>query len=101
MRVLFVNSMRAFGGGERWILEAALGLGARRHEVAIAGRRGSELGARAGRLGLSCRAFAMRGDADPESIVGLARWMQTVRPDVVCVNIQSCEPNAPSVMPGT
>jgi glycosyltransferase involved in cell wall biosynthesis len=86
--VLLVNSMRAFGGGERWALEAAEGLAARGHEVALAVRRGSELGARAGRMGLSCRSFAMRGDLDPGSIVSLARWARAIRPDVLSVNIQ-------------
>jgi glycosyltransferase involved in cell wall biosynthesis len=88
VRVLLVNSMRAFGGGERWALEAASGLAARGHEVALAVRRGSELGARAGRMGLPCRAFAMRGDVDPGSIVGLARWARSLRPDVLSVNIE-------------
>lgn len=70
------------------MLEAASGLEARGHEVALAVRSGSELGARAGRLGFACRAFAMRGDIDPGSIVGLTRWVWAFRPDVVSVNIQ-------------
>lgn len=88
MRILIVNSMRAFGGGERWVLEAASGLAARGHEVALAVRRGSELGARAGRMGLPCRGFPMRGDVDPQSILELAGWMRGFRPDVVNVNIK-------------
>jgi glycosyltransferase involved in cell wall biosynthesis len=88
VRLLIVNSMRAFGGGERWALEAAVGLSERGHEVALAVRRGGELGARASRLGFSCRGFAMRGDVDPGSILGLTRWMRAIRPDVICVGIK-------------
>lgn len=88
MRVLFVNSMRGFGGGERWVLETAAGLARRGHDVGLAVRRGSELAGRAGRLGLPCRAFAMRGDVDPGSIVGLARWARALQAGVVSVNIK-------------
>ena len=47
MRVLLANSMRGFGGGERWALEAADGLAGRGHEVSFAARAGGDLAGRA------------------------------------------------------
>lgn len=88
MRVLFVNSMRAFGGGEQWLLEVARGLSSRGHDVALAARPGSALCVRAALENLPCRRVAMRGDLDLASMIGLAGWMKEFRPDLVSVNIK-------------
>jgi glycosyltransferase involved in cell wall biosynthesis len=88
VRVLFANSMRSLGGGEQWLLEAADGLSARAHAVAVAARSGSALAARAAERGHAVRTFPMRGDGDLASIAGMARWMRAFRPDVVCLGIK-------------
>ncbi len=88
MRVLFINSMRAFGGGEQWLLEVADGLVARGHEASIAARRGSALSTLGRKHGHPVFEFPMRGDADLESIVGITTLMKRGGFDVVSVNVQ-------------
>jgi glycosyltransferase involved in cell wall biosynthesis len=88
MRVLFVNSLRAIGGGERWLLEVSSGLSDRGHETAFAVRKGSEL-ARALRAdGSRLLELPMSGDGDVASVVRLSRWMRTTGSEVVSVNVQ-------------
>ncbi len=88
MRVLFINSMRAFGGGERWLLEVAAGLVARGHQASVAARQGSALATLARRDGHPVSEFPMRGDIDVQSIIGITRLMKRSRIDVVSVNVQ-------------
>jgi glycosyltransferase involved in cell wall biosynthesis len=88
MKVLFINSMRAFGGGEQWLLEAAAGLAARGHEVSIAARRGSALSVLGRGDGHRVFEFPMRGDVDLQSIIGITALMKRGGFDIVSVNVQ-------------
>jgi glycosyltransferase involved in cell wall biosynthesis len=83
-----VNSMRAFGGGERWVLEAADGLRARKHEVSIAARAQGALAGRARAAGHAVLELPMSGDLDLASWVRLAAWMRRRRIELACVGIQ-------------
>lgn len=88
MRILFVNSMRALGGGEQWLLETAAGLAARGHDVVVAARPGSALAAEARGEGHVVTELPMRGDVDLASIVRLASSLRAFEPDVLSVNVQ-------------
>jgi glycosyltransferase involved in cell wall biosynthesis len=88
VRVLFVNSMRSLGGGEQWLLEAAAGLASRGHTVSVAARPGSALASHSRRDGHRVLELPMRGDADVDSILRLARWIDTNRVDILSVNVQ-------------
>ncbi len=88
MRVCFVNSLRTFGGGERWLLEAAEGLASRGHTVTVAARVESALASRARHAGYDTLELPMRGDGDPTSIFPLANWLRSTRADVASVNVQ-------------
>ena len=88
MNVLFVNSMRGMGGGERWVLEAAEGLAGRGHQVSVAGRSRGSLVAEARRRGVDALAIPMSGDADLFSVVAMASWIGRRGVDVVSVNIE-------------
>jgi len=88
VNVVLVNSMRGFGGGERWLMETAEGLSRRGHDVAVVGRSGSALAAASAGAGLPTLALPMSGDADLLSIVRLAAWIRRRRADVVNVNIE-------------
>ena len=88
MRICFVNSLRTFGGGERWLLEAAEGLVSRGHTVTVAARVESALAARARLAGYDTLELPMRGDGDPTSILPLAGWFRSTRCDVASVNVQ-------------
>jgi glycosyltransferase involved in cell wall biosynthesis len=88
LRIVFVNSMRAFGGGERWVLEAAEGLRARGHDVSVAARAKGALAGRARAAGHAVLELPMSGDLDVVSAGRLAVWMRRRRVELVCAGIQ-------------
>ncbi len=88
MKVMFVNSMRAMGGGETWLLEAAGGLRERGHEVSVVAREGGALSGLASRDGHQVATLPMRNDFDPASVMRLASLVASSSPDVLCVSIQ-------------
>jgi glycosyltransferase involved in cell wall biosynthesis len=88
MRVLFVNSLRTVGGGERWLLEVSSALAGRGHQVAFAVREGGELSRLLGSTGMSALEVPMRGDGDVTSILRLSRWAREFRAELVSVNVQ-------------
>jgi len=88
MKVLFVNSLRTIGGGERWLLEVSEALADRGHETAFAVREGGQLGRMMKSDGRRVLELPMRGDGDVQSIVALARWARELESDVVSVNVQ-------------
>lgn len=88
MRIMFVNSMRSIGGGERWLLEAADGLTRRGHDVAFTLRTGGELAGAVRELGAPVSEAPMRGDLDVSSIRRMARWIRSFDADLVSVNVQ-------------
>ena len=83
MRVLFINSNRSpsYGGVERWMMDAARGLGERGHVCVLLGRPGSPWLAHAARLGLSVRGDIRGTWAARVLRVGAA--MRSERPDLV------------------
>ncbi len=87
MNVLFASSIATWGGGENWMLSAALGLAARGHDVALATRRGSELQRRAAAAGLAVDGLEFHGDLDPAASWWFSRACRRGRRDVLCVNM--------------
>ena len=53
LRLVLLDSIRPWGGGEKWVLETARTLAGRGHAVHVAAARGSELAERARAAGLS------------------------------------------------
>jgi glycosyltransferase involved in cell wall biosynthesis len=97
LALLIVNSIRAYGGGEKWALETARGLSARGHRVAIACREGSELGERARQAGLNTFSLRMPGDLSLPTMARLAGLARSWRPDVVlCCNQRAMRLAAPA-----
>jgi glycosyltransferase involved in cell wall biosynthesis len=86
-KIMFVSSITRYGGGERWMIDAAGGLKERRCGVKLAARPGSVLLSKATASGLDCSAVEMRGDLDPAAIVKLARLFRSFAPDVVIPNL--------------
>jgi glycosyltransferase involved in cell wall biosynthesis len=84
---MFVSSIRRYGGGERWMLDAAAGLRDRGYRVLLICRPGSVLGDKAGPAGLDCARVEMRGDLDPAAVFALAKLVRSFQPDVVCPNL--------------
>lgn len=86
-RVLFVNSLRKWGGGEIWMLRTASALRERGHETLIVGRTGGRLAAEAERAGQPFLARPFRGDLDPAGVAAMAGLFRRFRPDVVIPNL--------------
>jgi hypothetical protein len=66
---MFVSSILRYGGGERWMLDAAVGLGSRGHPVHLVVRPASILAGRCGDLGIDSSLVQMRSDFDLQAIV--------------------------------
>ncbi|MFH1690533.1 MAG: glycosyltransferase [Candidatus Eisenbacteria bacterium] len=88
MRILFVNSLRSMGGGERWLIEVNSALVARGHETAFAVRQGGELARLLRAEGRRTLELPMRGDGDVLSMANLSRWIRELRTELVSVNVQ-------------
>ena len=86
-KILFISSITRYGGGERWMLDAAGGLKRRGCEVKLAARPGSVLLDRAAAGGLDCAAIQMQSDFDPAAIFKLTRLFRRFAPDVVIPNL--------------
>jgi glycosyltransferase involved in cell wall biosynthesis len=86
-KYLFVSSLLQYGGGERWMLDAAAGLQDRGHEVVIAARPGSALSYKAPMRGIPWTSLQMRSDYDPLAVLRLSHTFRHFHPDVVCPNL--------------
>jgi glycosyltransferase involved in cell wall biosynthesis len=88
MNILFLNSIRpaVWGGGEKWMVETALGLNRRGHRCIVAGRVGSVWLEHARTCGLETRPLSIRSDIDPVIVTRLYRLMRFQRIDLVCPN---------------
>jgi glycosyltransferase involved in cell wall biosynthesis len=86
-RVLFVSSLRRYGGGERWMLDTAAGLRARGHDARLVALPGSVLAARAPARGIPLTEVAMRGDVDAIAVTQLSSLVRRVQPHVVVPNL--------------
>jgi glycosyltransferase involved in cell wall biosynthesis len=87
MRLLFINSIQMFGGGEIWMLRTLQALQERGHQVWLCCRPETELARRAVAQGVPVKLLAFRGDFDPFTISRLAWFMKRERIDVVLTNM--------------
>ena len=87
MRILFATSIRAWGGGEEWMLSQAEGLSARGHDVTLGARPESAILARAREVGLSTLSFGFRSDADLITDLRAFLWCRRRAVDAVCLNM--------------
>ncbi len=87
MRILFINSIRMFGGGEIWLLTMMRALRERGHHVSLLCRPDVPLEIRAKRVGFSVFTLRMRGDFDPIVIYRTWKLVRKLKADVVCTNM--------------
>jgi glycosyltransferase involved in cell wall biosynthesis len=83
LRILISDSIRIWGGAQRFIVELAEGLAKRGHGVDIQTYPGAPLAARARERGLSVREVRVRSDAAPWIVLPLARRMRRYPYDAV------------------
>ncbi len=84
MRVLHLSSAKAFGGGERHLVDLVKGLTARGHELSVALRPGSPLKSQlAFLLSGNCLELPMRNALDARSADRLAGFVRDRKIDVV------------------
>lgn len=86
-RILFVSSLRRYGGGERWMLDTAAGLRERGHDARLVARPGSVLAASAPARRIPLFTVEMRGDVDPIAITQMITILRRFQPHVVCPNL--------------
>lgn len=87
MRILFINSIRMFGGGEVWMLRTLRALQQAGHQVWLCCRPQTELAERANAHGIPLKAVSFRSDFDPITIAQLAHFMARENIDVVLTNM--------------
>ncbi|UWX57860.1 glycosyltransferase [Chlorobaculum sp. MV4-Y] len=89
MNILFINSIgrNKFGGGEKWMVNAAKGLTDRGHNVVLASKRNSRLLEYAAGRGVRTEAMEIRGDFSPLATLKIAAWMKKHQTDILICNL--------------
>ena len=89
MNILFINSIgrNKFGGGEKWMVNAAKGLTDRGHNVVLASKRNSRLLEYAAGRGVRTEVMEIRGDLSPLATLKIASWMKKHETDVLICNL--------------
>lgn len=87
MRILFLNSIQMFAGGEIWMLRTLRALQQRGHEVWLGCRPHTELAERAVEAGIPIMRINFRGDFDPFCITQLAFFMLRNQIEIVLTNM--------------
>lgn len=89
LRILFINSIHRskYGGGEKWMVEAARGLSEGGHSVWLASKRGSEILKAADRAGVRTRVFSIHGDFSPLATLGIRRFLKEEGIEILVCNL--------------
>lgn len=87
MRILFINSIQMFAGGEIWMLRTLRALQERGHQVWLCCRPYTELAERAIAAGIPVQLISFRSDFDPICICKLTRFMLQKRIEIVLTNM--------------
>lgn len=83
LRILHSESSLGWGGQENRTMNELLGMRERGHDLAVVGRPGAKLLARAAEAGFTTFAVDMRGLADLPGLWGLRRVIQQFAPEIV------------------
>jgi len=87
MRLLFINSIQMFAGGEVWMLRTLDGLRKRGHRVFLICRPGTELEQRARRQGFAVTTITMKNDFDLLAIYRTWKFIRKHRIQVMVTNM--------------
>ncbi|MBN1130778.1 MAG: glycosyltransferase [Chitinispirillaceae bacterium] len=89
MNILFINSIakHKFGGGEKWMINAAAGLSSAGHKVFLAGKKDSEILRFAEKAGVTTKVLSIHADISPLATWTIARFLRRERIDVLICNL--------------
>ncbi len=89
MNILFLNSIgkNKFGGGEKWMVNAAKGLLAKGHTVAVAGKKNSRILKYAAERGVPTDVIEIHADISPLKTLRIAGFLRQNRIDVLICNL--------------
>jgi glycosyltransferase involved in cell wall biosynthesis len=87
VHILFVNSIRMWGGAEVWLMDIMGGLQSHGHEVTLVCRPGTILEKNARAHGFDVITVRMRSDFDPLVVLAMLRIIRRKHIDLVCTNM--------------
>lgn len=89
MNILFINSIspNKFGGGEKWMVNAARGLTDRGHSVVLASRKKSRILEHAAKNGIQTKVINIFSDFSPLKTLSIAWWLLRSRTDLIICNL--------------
>ncbi|NQU45779.1 MAG: glycosyltransferase [Chlorobium sp.] len=89
LNILFINSIgrNKFGGGEKWMVNAAKGLRERGHHVTLGSKKNSRILEHAKSKGVQTAIFEIRGDFSPLATLTIARWLKEHHTHILICNL--------------
>ncbi len=89
MNIVFINSIgrNKFGGGEKWMTNAAGNLARKGHHVILAGKKNSRILNYAAQQGIETAVIEIRSDISPLTTARIARWLKEHRTDILICNL--------------
>ncbi|MDP8306109.1 MAG: glycosyltransferase [Candidatus Chlorobium antarcticum] len=89
MNILFINSIgkNKFGGGEKWMVNAAKGLTERGHQITLASKKDSKILRYAKDNGVKTEVINIRGDFSPLATLKIASWLKQHQTDILICNL--------------
>jgi len=90
MTIVFMNSIAApiWRGGEKWMVNAAVGLHERGHSVVCIGKKNAVWLDKAKNRGVTVKSMNIHADFSPVIISKLVAFFLKIKPDVVCCNFE-------------
>ena len=89
MNILFINSIGKdkFGGGEKWMVNAASSLSARDHNVTLASKKNSRILQYAEKKGVKTYVIEIHSDISPFKTFQISRWLNKNKIDILICNL--------------
>lgn len=89
MNILFINSIGRdkFGGGEKWMVNAARGLTQEGHNVTLASKKDSRILRYATENGVNTEVIQIRSDISPLKTLQIAGWLKKHAIDILICNL--------------
>ncbi len=87
MNILFINSIKIYGGGEVWMINAMKELRDRNHNVTLVCNPDAQISYYAEQNNFALNKLKMSGDFDPFTIVKLVRILRENKIDIILTNM--------------